>query len=427
MYKKLILFLLFFCSFEGLGLRADWWGGFGKDSLGFFGVLQLLLLFFMIFYPIINKKGPYFLSNNSVSTPIKMILLLTLIILFQGFFQVYFNNRFNLGMLFSNFMKIKYIFYIFIFSILFLENKSILKGVSTIVHIALLSSIFAIIIIAFNITDLALKISITEYVGREFRVIMPTGLLIAFGYFYMLVKYILSKKNIYLFIIFVFFSALLFQMHRTIIISIILVTIYAFLLVSKLNFKSAFFLFFFIFFILLIIFFIFDYINYSANNILESFIETKSEINDSTGSYNVRTNMISSSIFYTLNNYLILGVGLDWEVMNSASETIYLEKGFIAAPTFDTGYGSIIITYGILGVAIYSFLIYRLFKSISFSLKNAVNIENKTIAYTLLLTLVYLLLTGFSSDNFIQYNSSVIFFLIISLTYSLENAIKKTL
>jgi hypothetical protein len=133
---------------------------------------------------------------------------------------------------------------------------------------------------------------------------------------------------------------------------------------------------------------------------------------NNTGSASGLNNLVLNSFNYVLNNYLLICVGLNWERLTNF--LFYLKYSFIAGPTFDSGYANIIITYGIIGLVFYFYLIFNLLKILN-SIKLSNN--NFVLAKTLKYLLIFIIFNSIGSDNFLIYNSALLFSFLISITY----------
>lgn len=418
----IIWFLIFFTSFEGFGLRSPSWGGLGSSSLGWYGILQLSVLVLSLVFPFLLKSKFYFNNNQKMGVPAALIYMLLLFIVIQSLVMALFSGSLSLSDLFSNLVKFKFILLYFIFIYLLSRPEGLKIAIRSILICSLISAIILFFIIMTGFQSYVVQVMTSESVGREFRVILPSAMLITFGFYYIFskAKYIRNWSSLIIGLI--FFMAMLSQMHRSVLVSIVLVTFFSFYKLYQIKIKSIFPL-----LILLGIFYFginlaFDQIGYSFENLFKTFVETKKEVGDTTGNFAVRLFLPVKSFLYVLNNYYLIGVGLNWEPITDIISYITLDKYF-ATPTYDSGYNNIIVIYGILGIAIYLFLFYRLFKTIGFIIKNSKQINYIITAYAAMFTLIFLMLTGTSSDSYILQPAAVIFTFIIALVYNLETKI----
>lgn len=412
-------FIIFFTSFEGFGLRSPSWGGLGGNSLGWYGLLQLVVLALSLVFPFLLKRQFFFNFKQKMGLPAAFIYLLLIIIIVQSIVLSLFSSGFSFDELISNLVKLKFIMLYFIFVYLLSRPEGLKIAMKSILISSLISALVLFFIILTGFQSYVLRVMTSESVGREFRLILPSAMLITFGFYYMFAL-IRNNKNLgYFFIGLIFFISMLLQMHRSVLISIVLVTLFAFSKLYEVKLKSIFSLLLLFGVFYLGINLVFSQIGYSFDKIFRTIIETKKEVGDTTGNFAVRFFLPLKSFGYVINNYYILGVGLKWESITDLIAYMRLDK-YYATPTFDSGYNNIVVIYGILGISVYAFLFYRLFKTIGFILKNSNQAKNRVATYAALFTLVFLMLTGTSSDSFILQPAAVIFTFIIALIYVLE-------
>jgi hypothetical protein len=413
--KKIIWFLVLFSSFEGFGLRAQSWGGLGLSPIGWFGILQLLTILIAILYPFIYKTN-YFNRKGLLGTPILLVYLLIVIIVIQSLIQSILFHVFPLEEIIRNLIKIRYVFFYFLFVSLMRTERDIKISLQVIVFSSLVSVIIAFIFIIFNIDAVSIVKSTSNYAGKEFRVIMPTGILISFAYFYSLSNLRTKYKLNYLLLMLFSFLGILIQLHRNVIISLFLVSLFAFMVIFGLKFKRIISSLFVIGILILGVYFVFKMISYRPDLILNNYLQTKQEILSNEGNFGVRTYLVVNSIDYVYENYFILGVGLNWERMTDYKDYIYYR--FLAGPNLDSGYHNIIIIYGLLGILVYLFLFYRI---IMVNIRNILSKKKDIyLSHTILFSFIYILLTAISQDNFMLYSSTIIFIYIIAVSYVIE-------
>lgn len=412
-------FLLIFTSFEGLGLRNPSWGGLGSSSLGWYGTLQLFTLGLALFIPFLYKPKFFFNRKNNIGLPAKLIILLLPLVVIQSFIILLFSNEVTLTEILENLVKMKYVTYYFIFVYLLSRSDGIKIGINSIIAGAIVASIIVFYIALSGYSTEAIKLSTSDVSGREFRIILPSAMLITFVFFYFFSN-LKVKKNLLIIIgIILCFGATLLQMHRSVIIALILTTLFASYKLYGIKGRNILYLITVIGIITLAISFVFKTTEYSIDKIFLSYLNTTEEIKSKTGNFGVRFYLPINSFKHAINNYLILGVGLNWETIDNFSSYVALEK-YYATPTFDSAYNNIIIIYGLVGILVYTFMFKRLFSSFNQIVKKTNNNYLKSIAYAAIFTLIYSLLTGTSSDTFILQNSAFIFTLNIALAYSLN-------
>ena len=421
-FTSIIWIILFFAYFEGFGLRTNSWGGLGHESLGLFGVIQLSFLVLSLLLVVTKSYRHNFNNRSSISKSVKLIFFLIVVIAIQSVFQSFDKNNPSLAELLQNLIKFKNIYIYFIFVYLLNQKNGLTIAFNSINLAAIISCVIVVYIYLFKFEQATTNILISNDVTRSFRIIMPTAMLISFSFFYYLTKYFTQKKLRYAIIALITFCIVFMQMHRTVIISLIIVTLFAVLVLLTFNIKQILRISLIIFMFIFTISFVFNFINYDTSVIGIAMLDTSDEIQNIEGNFGVRVMLPINSIKHVISNYLIIGVGLNWEELKDFESYVSLTK-YYATPTFDSGYNNIIVIFGLTGLTVFLILFRRLFTQINNIIKSQKG-ERKIIAYTLLFTLTYILLTAVASDNFILHNSSVIFTLIISLTYYIELQIR---
>lgn len=420
-YKIIILVITLFSITEGFGLRSNTWGGLGTSNIGFFGLIQLFVIIINIYIIIKCRLRYFFNKNNSLSYPLILIFITIITSLVYGLILSFVDPMVSSTSILTNFFKIRHYFLFFIFTYVANNSSNFNNCITTIKYSSVVCSIILLLIVTLKLDNTALNIMTSDQIGREFRIIAPSAMLITLSYFIIFTEYKFIRKKKLLFIIILCLTAILLQMHRTVLITIILVNIYALYKLYGLNLKNIFTIILILILFSGIIFIVFNSV-LSTNQMITTIFSTKNEISENSGNFNIRFMLVRNSFDYIINNYLFFGVGFNWETFKSF-ET-YLQNKFIAAPTYDSGYNNIIITFGLWGIIIYSYLFIKIFKSIYYSIKNSQLISHKILSNSLLYVYIYILITAYSSDNFFILNSSAVFILIIALAYTLENNIK---
>ncbi len=414
-------FIILFTSFEGFGLRTESWGGLGGSSLGWFGLLQLIVLGASLITPFLLKLRFFFDQNRTMGLAAGLLLFLLPLILFQSIFATIISDEVSLTEVFSNFIKMKYMFLYFIFVYLLTRSNGIRIAIKTFLFSAILSVVVEFYIIITGFESAVTKILISNTLGREFRLLLPTSMLMTFAYFYLLTKSKVKFNPLVLGGTLMLFIGVATQMHRTVLIAILLTTIFAFVKLFRFRFKSVINIFLLLVVLLVGIIAISNKSGISLDKIALITTETNKEISDKSGNFGVRFYLPINSLKYVTQNYLILGTGLNWEKMDESDFVSYLNLKYFAAPTYDSGYNNIIVIFGITGVFVFLFLFYRLFKVLNNINKGEYNVQIKNLANSAVFTLLFLMLFGISSDTFILQNASVIFIFIVALTYVIES------
>ena len=414
----LIWFFLLFTSFNGFGLRTPSWGGVGNANLGWFGALQLLVLVTILIVPLRFRLRTYFDTRNNMGLPLALVFLLLIIICIEGLLFVIFKPAFQAIYMFENLAQLKYIVMYFIFVYLLSKPNGVDVALKSIMLSSIICSCIVFFIIIWGHKGTVIQVVRSNMITSQFRILLPTGMLITAGFFLFFTKLLYRKKLQYAIGSLFCAVPIVLQMHRGVLISFTIVLLFALCKVYKFEIKK------FIFFTFIAIltfgfaFVAMNQVGYGKKKLESNFIATSKEIESGSGDFGVRLFLPYNSFIYTVENYGIFGVGLDWP-KNFNFEKYYINR-FWAGPTLDSGYNNIIIVYGLLGVFVYLFLFFRSFSSIKKISNLKLNDEYKFLPHFAQYTFMYLLLTSISSDNFLLYDSTFVFIFILALIYSLE-------
>jgi hypothetical protein len=99
-----------------------------------------------------------------------------------------------------------------------------------------------------------------------------------------------------------------------------------------------------------------------------------------------------------LHNYPLLGRGFDWVPLPDFPT--YLRTAVAKVPTGDNGFASVLITFGLCGIAVYSFVFYRVFKCSISLMRSLVSPILRALAIGLLALNAHVLLTAMFADSF---------------------------
>lgn len=420
----IIWFLLLFTSFEGFGLRTESWGGLGISGLGWYGAMQLLVLGILLIVPFLFKLNYFFDPKRRMGLPSKLILLLLLIALMQSCIVSLFSNDITIYQIFTNFIKMKYVLMYFIFVYLLSRRNGINIALNSIAISALISSGILLYIVIAGVELPAVKILTSNTIGREFRILLPTGMLISAGFFYMLINFrFKSNALVYLVGVFVCLIPIVLQMHRTILTTFFLTIIYSILKLYRFSIKNTILLILLSSVVVFGVLTVLNEINYSPDKIIDSANSASDDIGSLSGTFGTRVFLPFNSLSYVAKNYFIFGIALNWEEMLDYSE--YIDNQFVAGPTLDSSINNIIIVYGILGVIVYTFAFIRLFSVFNYLIKNGNN-RIKMSVYPLFFLFVFMILSCISTDNFIVSNATFFFTFILALTYVAEGNLTRT-
>jgi len=406
-----------FVYLDGLGLGPDI---INIKILDKYYILNIFSLF-AILYLIFTRKKKNILSNNEMLLPSKLIFILLFVTIIYSFVQVA-DGDLNLNTFIFN--AINFIVYVFFLSIVFniqsiIELKKLLDGI---LIFAIISSLIVFLSIVFGFETRAIKVMHGAAITHKFRLYLPTAMLMIFAFYYALNRYFLERKG-FIYIVLALFIGVAFlgQMHRSVIISFILsFVVYIFFLPTrtfsnKIKFWG----------IGLISFFLIAYFTLSAISLdfaylLSSLNITTSEVESGSGNFWLRLFVLQNTIKDVTSNYLILGRGLNWLPIDTYQ---YAFAGISYSPTFDNTITNIIIVFGLSGVFVFGYFFYKAIK-ISYLLSYSnIDMEIKSISYTLLSYFIYNILISFNTDLLIVSQSIVMFIVSWAILYIVSKKI----
>lgn len=414
----ILWFILLFSSFEGLGLRSASWGGLGSDGLGWYGILQLLSIGLALIVPFFIKPSVFFDRRNRMGLPSLLLLALVGIVLLQAIAGMFLSGTPDLPEIGSNFVKLKYLLFYFLFVYLLTRPNGIRIAIHSVAAMAVLASVIALFVVLTNRSTDAIGLLISDMVGREFRVILPTSLLVTFGFFYFFSLQTIQRNVLLWGGVLLCFGATLIQMHRSVLIGLTLTTLYAVFNLYGVKLRNIVYLSLAMALVGVGVMLVFNTIGYGIDNLLENITSTYDEITSKSGNFAVRLLLPLNSLEYVLENYLLLGVGLDWQPIEDLDAYMFLDV-FYATPTYDSAFNNVIIIFGVIGIAVYLFLIVQQLRTLR-SIIAQTSGEIRMLAYTALFMLLYALLTGTSSDTMILQNGAFIFTFTTALVYSIN-------
>jgi len=408
----IIWLMLYFTAFEGFGIRSESWGGLGSSFIGWYGILQLVTLLLALIIPLKYNWKIELQKYNVIFNSYKYIAILLIIIIIQSYFETLLYRDVTLYNIITNFIKMRYIYYYYIFIVLIGYKNGIKIAINSLLFYSIISALIALVLISTGGNDLVTKVSNSSDIGREFRVIIPTSMLIIAGLYFFITKSLLENKLVYIFSGILCFIATVLQMHRTLLITTALVSVYAILLNSKMKILNLLIAFISLAILSVIFYLILGEVGVSSHDFSQNINLSLNEFLTLDGTFGLRVFLVTNGLSYVIKNYLILGTGLNWE--DNFYFEDYFENNFVAGPTYDSGYFSIIIVFGIAGLLTYAYLFKTIFSSLNISIKS-MNVETKITSRALKVILVYILISAITSDNFLTYNATFIFTLLVAL------------
>ncbi len=414
---KAYFFLTLFTYTEGFGLRADGaWGGLGNASVGPFGMLQLLLIGLSAYFMITSGKQ-VFCKGQTSSTAVKLFLFLFIVIIIQLFFQ-------SLGDLeklvkYNNLIKLKH--WILLFSIPVLYNKLSLNSIINILKLSgLLSAIVVLYVITNNVGNTAIIIHIGGTATHAFRVIIPTSSIITLAFCLYLASYKNTKSTVDIVGAMICFLATFIQLHRSSTLALILMLVLFLLVEYKFSPGKM-----VVILVggLVLLSVLFNAVGYSFEMLEEVFTASRDAISEGEDAgTSMRFGMIWNGITYVISNYIILGIGLDWDPLTDTEMYNFLQ--FARTPTGDNGYYNIIIVFGLLGIALFLYMLFILvlsaYKSKRLSLNN---IRLNILCTAVLYFFIYNAIVAMGGDRFFR---DAIFPVVIGIILMNEKMIRNT-
>jgi len=389
---QIYFFLILFTYSDGFGLRGDGaWGGLGNSSMGPFALLQLTLFAFSVYLMLGSGRSIFCASRLSKST--KLFLLLFVLITIELLFQSLFSLNLDKLSKYANLIELKS--WILLFSAPALYNKIGIKSIVNVLKICgVISAVVVFYVLFFNIQGTAIKTMIGMSADRALRVIIPTASIIVLAYFLCLSSYKQTKSIIDVAGALICFLGTFIQLHRSSTFALLLVT--ALFIIMELKFRIG-------SYVIIIaggIFllgFVFNKVGYSFETLFSFFTESREMVKagEDAGA-SMRFGMIANAISFVISNFLIIGIGLDWEPIEDTE--LYNLLQFAETPTLDNGYYNIIIVFGILGLLLFLNMLLRL---IIGSYKHKKN--------------------GTGDKNFIIISSGVFFYLLYTSLVSMGN------
>lgn len=404
--RLIALWLVVIISLDGLGL------GMGKDFLsiqfaGQHSIFQLIVLLIIVLSLFVNHDK-IFCRENPLTLPTFLVFSLFIISILTGIYEILFKSTFNFADLIKNLITVH--IYLYFFSIIFLiKNKYELKTFfNGLIVLSVISAIIIIIQVVFGVSTEGNTISYGTTGGfHEYRIYSTSAILVTFGFFLSLQGLFFSMNNKlkYILISIILALGILIQLHRSVIISFLISLIVYIIFLPSLNlFKKVKFLPFLVLLLLPFVYFLsFTTINF--NYLIYSAIGSTEEFSMNEGNLWLRLNTLINTISDVWRNYPLFGRGFNWEPLDFFSYMLY---SFAKTPTFDNSYANIILVFGFLGLVVYSFFCFRLFRLGIQIIKQEKATYFESITYSLLVMIFYMIITGITADHVIVSPDSII-------------------
>lgn len=414
---------------EGLGLRKMLGGGIGTGTFGFFFFLQILAVIILILPLFFRNKRLFYGKNNILYKPMVFLFILFIIAILYSIYELILFSSLPIKVLY-NISNLKF-YLLFFLMIHWIENieqlKFFLKGL---IVMGLIASIIVLLSLFYGKTDLSvISFQTSNEIGRQFRLMIPTGMLVAYCFFILFSKILYqynTKFYIYNFILIaIFFTVFILQMHRNVLAAIFTVLLIVSFYTPKLNFNKIVIKYFIVFVMFIFFVVILFFLNLDTSSIINIYNYSKSQFVHQEGNLWFRLITLYNTITYIWKNNFLFGIGFNWQ---SSDFLTYYTTQFNMGPTNDNSYTNIIIVYGFSGVLVYFYLFVKLFRSFFTLLKKTKDIFIRYITYSNFLFLISILVISTGSDNLIIYSNTtmtVVLFAVVYLVNSFETKTHK--
>ncbi len=406
--NNIIIFILIFSSYKGLGLIGT--GGVGRGNFNLLSILQLISVIILSLGFVYSLKEKNFFSDKLF----KVFIVLIVYIFFELAFSLItlsVSNNYSLSNTLYNFTKIFDVLSIFVIISRIKTKKEFYNFYRFISILAVISAV--IVIIVFFVGDVGLfKKGSSIKIGSEFRFAIPSAYIIVTGYFFLLAKILHGRfKKIELFILPFLFLVVFMQMNRSTMVILTGLTILAIIFNTKFNIR-------FIVFISLFIILLGAVINVFLEKVGVSYKELQyiadysfNGIKDynSNNTFIWRLEVLLNNLNYVSVKGHIFGIGFNWQYYDFIS---YARNHFVMSPTNDNAFANIIIVLGIPGIIIYYLLIKNIFGALKSKDK-----QFDFITVGIKYSLVYLLLISFFSKGILIGTGGVMINLLFGMTY----------
>lgn len=374
---------------EAFGLRKEDWGGIGQ-KFGWFSFFQIGLILVSLYYILFNK---YYWRKTSFRRGLHLVILMSIVYL-----GISLLCSLTIMEVFKSFSKTRNLLLIpLVFHLLHLDNEG--KALNKVLVLGGLISSGVAFLCIFGVYESDV---ITISVLPDFRMVLPTGLLMFYGFLICADKFFLQGFGLHVLFGLICLFGTLAQMHR----SVLLATATVFVLIAMLKGRR---LYKYIPLFGAVVYgfvFLLDSLGYSLVDLVEIYQKTLGEFESGSGNIGVRFSLIENSINLVIRNYG-LGIGYVWEEIQSLR--LYLTGTFYATPTLDNAYANVIIVFGIPGLL----AIWALLSLICKSLLRLLIVRNNRTKFIEILMLVYLMIIASASYVFILGANSLIFLIVL--------------
>lgn len=405
--RNILFFFILFISFEAFGLREQGAAGLGNAEAGVYGILQLCYLLVLIAFTTLHFifYKDIFLQDG-LSKSIHLVFILIIVELVFSIFNAI-STGYSLGAVFHNLYSLKFYLVFFFITFWYVDIDSLIEMYDTLLYTGIISAVlFLIYIYVYEFPSLIKKLESDE-IGRELRYLLPTGMLIAIAMNYQIAKMIYKGFTPLGFIItIVLFWAVFYQMHRNVHLSLmgVAATLFHQFYFSKMKRWiriSAY---------SIIVLAIVYYVQNIINNEESVVAATVNEVSNGSGGIGIRMAIMANSALYISQHAPIFGIGYLWQDFDLLS---MMQTLLVLAPTNDNSYTNVLMVFGFSGILVFGYLLYCMFKALS-SISKSIDSNVQVLYLTIRLSLVFILISGLGTDNFLAYNSTIIFVILFS-------------
>ena len=409
----LLIFSLF-VSLDGFGLRQEAWGGLGFSDIGVWGSLQLTLALASFITTILYSQALF------ISGEYRYIVMMLFLAIFCSLATSYiecFDGNAAFSDVHKNLFQVRNILLLPVFFWIGKKINNPWEYFSIIAYCGAVSMVVAIFMVLSGYESSVAHYSFTNNVGSEFRYILPTGNLIAFGYFFYLARALKLGGSQNSIIAVILFLGVALQMHRSVLISLLIASVALLVATSRNTFRSLTRLATILLVVLFIALLTSDFFGYTIEMWFANINQLISELSEVKGNSSLRILLILNTITYVFENGLIFGVGFNWVDYDLDD---YMSAAFALRPSVDSTYSSVIIVYGIFGIFIFSILFFKMIKTF-YSLQKDTQPMLASCALAGFGLLIYLILCGMASDNIIRYSGNTIFYCLVAISILLSD------
>lgn len=419
MQTKLLWFLFFFVATEGFGFRVDAWGGLGAASVGWYVLPQALLLGVALFTFSSGIHHLYRQRHTPVGFAVFLISLLPAYMLVVTLLRAFGSGYLSYSDVLANIAASKGLLYIPLLSYLVQKGGGLRDAMDNISIYSFVASVSILIILFFQIETAVVKTLISSDATRFYRALIPTALLVAAGCMIFLSRYLVQGSRLSAIASFVCFSATVAQLHRSVLVAMILaVLVFVFWSLGwrgtrAVRQRSA------LVVMGAIVGFATGIYAFISNYTLQSFaVESGIEMLLGGSNSMHRFNVMSNTWQFLIYDNFGVGVGFDWEKIDDLYT--YLTIEFVKGPTLDSSYANIMITTGLPGMALYILLFSNIARLSSMSAMRLDSVSELTYALFLRAFTIFVIVSGLGSDFVLLSPSSMIFSLVLVAAVALE-------